>query len=116
MPIGAGSIAARQADAAEIIDPRPFAVGSIAEAYRSFPHIGAVVPAMGYDDLQVRDLEATINASRCDVVVNGSPARLSQLLHVNAPIRNVSYELRETGHPDLVDVLSPWIARWRSEV
>ena len=113
MPIGAGTVAARQAGATTLTDPRPFAVGTIAETFRSFPHIGAVVPAMGYDDAQLRDLEATINASGCDVVVNGSPAQLRHLVKVDIPIRNATYELREIGHPDIADVLAPWIAQWR---
>jgi len=114
MSFGAGTIAARQAGATDLIDPRPFAVGSIADTFRSYPHIGAVVPAMGYGDAQLHDLAATIRATACDVVVNGSPARLGRLVHVDAEIRNASYELREVGHPDIADVLTPWIARWRS--
>jgi predicted GTPase len=113
MSIGAGTIAARQAGATDVIDPRPFAVGSIAAIFQSYPHIGAVVPAMGYGDAQRRDLEATIRASGCDVVVNGSPARLGRLVQIDVPIRTASYELREIGHPDIADVLTPWIDRWR---
>jgi predicted GTPase len=114
MSIGAGTIAARQAGATELIDPRAFAVGSIAVTLQSYPHIGAVVPAMGYGAAQLRDLEATIRASGCDVVVNGSPARLGRLLEIGVPVRTASYELREIGHPEIADVLAPWIERWRS--
>lgn len=113
MPFGAGTVAAHHAGAVEFVDPRPVAVGSIAETYRKYPHIGPVLPAMGYGDEQIADLEATIRATGCDVVVNGSPFRLRRVLHPDVPIRDVTYELAETGHPDLTDVLAPWIDRWR---
>ena len=113
MAIGAGTIAARQAGATEPIDPRPFAVGSIAETFRAHPHIGRVIPAMGYGAAQLHDLEATIRATACDVVVNGSPAQLSRLVHLDVAMRNASYELREIGHPNIADVLAPCIERWR---
>jgi len=73
-----------------------------------------VLPAMGYGARQVAELEATIRASRCDVVVNGSPFQLSRLFDAGVPIRDVSYELAEVGTPDLSAVLAPWIERWRS--
>lgn len=113
MPFGAGTVAAHHAGAVEFVDPRPVAVGSLADTYRKYPHIGPVLPAMGYGDQQVADLEATIRASGCEVVVNGSPFRLSRLLDPGVPIRDVTYELAEIGHPDLADVLAPWIERWR---
>ena len=113
MPFGAGTVAAQHAGVTEFVDPRPVAVGSIADTYRKYPHIGPVLPAMGYGDAQLADLSATIAASGCDVVVNGSPFALSRLLHLDIPIRDATYELREIGRPDLADVLAPWIQRWR---
>jgi len=114
MPFGAGSVAAHHAGVTEFVDPRPVAVGSLADTYRKYPHIGPVLPAMGYGDAQLADLSATIEAADCDVVVNGSPFALSRLLRLDVPIRDVTYTLSEVGHPDLADVLAPWIARWRS--
>jgi predicted GTPase len=112
MPFGAGTVAAHHAGATEFVDPRPVAVGSLAETYRKYPHIGPVLPAMGYGAAQLADLTATIVASGCEVVVNGSPFALSRVLHVDVPIRDATYTLSEIGHPDLADVLAPWIARW----
>ncbi len=114
MPFGAGTVAAHHAGVTEFVDPRPVAVGSLAETYRKYPHIGPVLPAMGYGDAQLADLAATIAASGCEVVVNGSPFALSRVLHLDVPIRDARYTLSEIGHPDLADVLAPWIARWQS--
>jgi len=114
MPFGAGTVAAHHAGVTDFVDPRPVAVGSLAATYRKYPHIGPVLPAMGYGAEQLADLTATILASGCEVVVNGSPFALSRLLHLDVPIRDATYTLSEVGHPDLADVLAPWIARWRS--
>jgi predicted GTPase len=114
MPYGAGTVAAHHAGVVDFVDPRAVAVGSIAETYASYPHIGPVLPAMGYGARQVTDLEATIRASKCDVVVNGSPFQLARLFDPGVPIRDVTYELVEIGTPDLAEALGPWIARWRS--
>jgi predicted GTPase len=113
MPFGAGTVAAHHAGVVEFVDPRPVAVGSIAETYARYPHIGPVLPAMGYGARQVADLEATIRASKCDVVVNGSPFQLARLFDPGVPIRDVAYELAEVGSPDLGTVLAPCIERWR---
>ncbi|MGB8861935.1 MAG: cyclic 2,3-diphosphoglycerate synthase [Ilumatobacteraceae bacterium] len=113
MPFGAGTVAAHHAGVTEFVDPRPVAVGSLAETYRKYPHIGPVLPAMGYGDAQLADLAATITASGCEVVVNGSPFAFARLLHLDVPIRDATYTLSEMGHPDLADVLAPWIARWQ---
>ncbi|CAB4363525.1 MAG: GTPase [Actinobacteria bacterium] len=113
MPFGAGTVAAHHAGASEFVDPRPVAVGTIADTYRKYPHIGPVLPAMGYGDAQLADLTATIRASRCDVVVNGSPFALSRLLHIDVPIRDATYSLQEVDSPGLSEILSPWIDRWR---
>ncbi len=114
MPFGAGTVAAHHAGVTEFVDPRPTAVGSLAETYRKYPHIGPVLPAMGYGDAQLADLTATIVASGCDVVVNGSPFAFARLLHLVVPIRDATYTLSEVGRPDLAEVLAPWIARWKS--
>jgi predicted GTPase len=113
MRYGAGTVAAEQAGAV-VVDPRPYAVGSIADTFATYPDIGAVLPAMGYGAAQLADLEATIEATPCDVVVAGTPVDLAGLVSVRHPIRRVTYELREVGTPTLVDVLGPLAARWRS--
>ena len=95
MSYGAGWFAARQAGAAEIVDAKPYAVGSIRETYEKFPNAGAILPAMGYGEAQVRDLEATINATPADVVVEGTPIDLRRIIKVNKPIAKVTYELEE---------------------
>lgn len=114
MAFGAGTVAARKAGASEIIDPRPWAVGSIADVYERFEHIGHVLPAMGYGDEQLRELEATINAVPCDVVVTGTPIDLGRLIKSRHPILHATYELRELGRPNLEDALAPIIDRVES--
>ncbi len=100
-----GYIAAKKFGAAAMVDPRPFAVGTIKDTYEQYPHIGALLPAMGYSPQQVRDLEATINASDADVVVAGTPIDLSRIIKVNKPIVRISYELQEIGQPTLDQLL-----------
>jgi predicted GTPase len=111
MPFGAGLVAARREGAARIVDPRPAAVGSIAETFARWPQLTNVLPAMGYSETQLRDLEQTINAIDCDVVVTGTPIDLGRLIDSRHPIRHVRYELREVGQPTLEDVLAPVIAQ-----
>ena len=110
MPYGAGTVAARQAGAASFVDPRPSAVGSIAETFRACPSIGLVLPAMGYGDRQIQELRATIDAADCDVVVAGTPIDLRRVVHTTRPVRQARYELLELGHPTLADVLAPVLA------
>lgn len=107
MEYGAGSVAARQEGAAELVDPRPFAQGSIATVFASYPHLGRVLPAMGYSAQMLLDLEATIEAAKADVVVAGTPIDLARLLETSSPIRRARYELREVGRPTLADALAP---------
>jgi predicted GTPase len=95
MSYGAGWLAARQAEAAEIVDARPYAVGSIRDTYEKYPNAARILPAMGYGDEQVRELEETINATPADVVVEGTPIDLRRIIEVNKPIANVTYELEE---------------------
>ena len=96
MQYGAGWFAARDAHAAEIVDCRPYAVGSIRETYARYPNSAAILPAMGYGDAQIRDLEATIAATPADVVVEGTPIDLRRVLKIDKPIAEVTYELEET--------------------
>ena len=105
MAYGAGYVAARRFGAAEIVDPRPFAVGSIAATYVKYPKTGTILPAMGYGEAQTRDLEATINASDVDLVVIGTPIDLTRIIKINKPFQRVRYELQEIGQPTLKDLL-----------
>jgi predicted GTPase len=105
MAYGAGTIAAKRLKAAELLDPRPYAVGSIKAAFKKYPHLGALLPAMGYGEEQIRELQETINATPCDVVVIGTPVDLRQVLNMDKPAVRVTYELQELGKPDLEDIL-----------
>jgi predicted GTPase len=115
MPFGAGTVAAQEGEAARLVDPRPYAVGSIAETLRTHTHIGPVLPAMGYSDDQLRELEATINAAECDVVVTGTPIDLGRLIRSRHPIRHATYELMELGDPTLAELLGPLTAQARRD-
>jgi predicted GTPase len=107
MTYGAGIVAARRFGAAEIIDPRPYAVGSIVETFERYPDTGPLLPAMGYGRQQISDLEATINATPCDVVIAATPIDLRRVLHhLDHPMERVRYELQEIGRPTLTDVLT----------
>jgi predicted GTPase len=116
MPFGAGLVAARNAGAGTIVDPRPYAVGSIKETLDKWPQLTSVLPAMGYDDAQLKELEETINAADCDVVVTGTPIDLGRLITSKHPIRHVRYELEEVGAPTLTEVLEPILADKRALV
>ncbi len=105
MKYGAGMVAARQLGAAEFIDPRPYATGEIKATFEKYPNIGTLLPAMGYSEQQLKDLEATINASKADVVVIGTPMDLRRIIKVKLPAVQVRYDLQEIGHPTLEDVL-----------
>jgi predicted GTPase len=107
MRFGAGTVLARKYGAAEIVDPRPFAIGSIATTYNTYPAIGRLLPAMGYGDAQIRELEATIARVPCDVVIVGTPIDLSRLVAIEKPVVRARYELQEIGKPDLADALAP---------
>ena len=99
MSYGAGFIAAGQYGAAKIVDPRPYALGAIAEAYRLYPHIGPVLPAMGYSVDQINDLEHTINRADCDLVIFATPIQLTRVLSLNKPALRVRYEYKDHGEP-----------------
>ena len=109
MKFGAGTVAAEKFGAAEIIDPRPWIEGTIADTFKKYPAIGKVLPAMGYGGQQVKDLEATINAVDCDVVVIGTPIDLRRIISIDKPSVRVTYDLAEIGSPDLADVLKPFL-------
>ena len=111
MKYGAGMIAARQFQAAEIVDPRPWVSGEIAETFAKYPGIGALLPAMGYGDKQMKDLERTINAVEADAVVIGTPIDLGRLLKIQKPAVRVRYELEEIGAPKLDGILDEFIER-----
>ncbi len=105
MAYGAGWLAAQKFGAAEIVDPRPYAVGSIRETFRKYYHLSEILPAMGYGDQQVKELEDTINAVDCDVVVIGTPIDLTRVVKIEKPSVRVRYDLQEIGMPTLEDVL-----------
>ena len=109
MSYGAGYVAAKKFGASEIIDPRPFAVGSIVETYRKYTHIGSILPAMGYGEKQIKELEETINGSDAELVIIGTPIDLGRVTKLNKPYVRVRYELQEIGKPDLEDVLSEFL-------
>ena len=115
MAYGAGVIAANAFGAAELVDPRPWAKGSIRNVYAQFPQIGRLLPAMGYGEEQVRELEATINAADCDAVVVGTPINLTRVLRLNKPAVRVQYRLQEIGETTLESVLKKiqWNADFR---
>ncbi len=106
MAYGAGWVAARRYGAAEIIDPRPWAVGSIARTFEKYPNTGPVLPAMGYGAEQTAELQQTIDATPADLVVIGTPIDLRRLIDIDKPSVRVRYELQEIGHPTLSDVLA----------
>jgi predicted GTPase len=105
MTFGAGIVAAQKYGAAKIVDPRPYAVGSIKKTFLKYSHLDKVLPAMGYGHKQVRELAATINKIDCDLVVSGTPIDLNRVLTSNKKILRVRYELQEIGSPNLEDVL-----------
>lgn len=109
MPFGAGTVAARRAGAGRIVDPRPHAVGSLAVLFESYPALGAVLPAMGYGDEQLAELEETIQAVPCDVVVTGTPIDLGRIIQPGHPIRHAAYRSVEVEEGSLASVLAPII-------
>jgi predicted GTPase len=106
MMFGAGVIAAEKYGALSMVDPRPFAAGSIKETFEKYPHIGKVLPAMGYGDEQVHDLEATINAADCDVVAFATPVDLTKIVSIKKPTVRVRYGYGDAGEPTLESIIS----------
>lgn len=111
MAYGAGWVAARRFGAGEIVDPHSFAVGSIHDTYVKYPKVGAILPAMGYGDAMVKDLEKTINKADVDLVISATPIDLTRIIKVNKPMQRVRYELQEIGKPNLEDILKAKFAK-----
>jgi predicted GTPase len=106
MTYGAAVLAAKQHGAAELIDPRPWAVGSIAETFERYPNVGSLLPAMGYGREQMKDLRKTIQRSDAELVLIGTPIDLRRLIDLDKPALRVTYKLQEVGEPTLKDVLA----------
>jgi predicted GTPase len=115
MPYGAGVVAARQCGAAELVDPRPYAVGSIRGTYEHYPHLTSLLPAMGYNTIQRHELEETINRVPCDLVLVATPIDLGHLIKLNKPSLRVTYEVEDSTHPGLAEILARF-ARERAGV
>ncbi|MCK5535320.1 MAG: hypothetical protein KAI79_00760, partial [Bacteroidales bacterium] len=113
MKLGAGTVAAKKFGAKEIIDPRPFATGKLAETFKIYPNIGVLLPAMGYSKEQLKDLETTINNSDCDSVIIGTPIDLSRVIDIKKPYTRVYYDLQEIGEPSLKGILGDFLAKFK---
>ncbi|NLO51110.1 MAG: GTPase [Bacteroidales bacterium] len=111
MKIGAGTVAARKFGAAEMIDPRPYTVGKLSETFEIYPNIGTLLPAMGYSEEQLKDLETTINNTECDSVVIGTPIDLNRLIKIKKPNTRVHYDLQEIGQPDLKEIIDAFVEK-----
>ena len=112
MKIGAGTVAALKCGAGELVDPRQYAVGRLKETYETYPNIGTLLPAMGYGKQQIKDLEATIEATPCDVVVVATPIDLNRIVKINKPNVKVGYDLQEIGTPTLEGPIKEFIAKY----
>lgn len=113
MKLGAGTVAARKFGAAEVVDPRPFVVGKLAETFEIYPNIGVLLPAMGYSDQQLKDLETSINNTECDAVVIGTPIDLQRIVKIDKPSTRVYYDLQEIGQPSLEGILNDFVAEFK---
>ena len=111
MKIGAGTVAARKFGASEIIDPRPYTVGRLKDTFKTYPNIGALLPAMGYGDEQIKDLEKTINNTDCDSVIIGTPIDLNRVVKIKKPNTRVYYDLDEIGKPDMEEMIDEFIQK-----
>ena len=109
MKYGSGAVAAQRYGAKELVDPRPYTVGSITEAFKRFPNIGPLLPAMGYGEKQLEELEATIKKVDCDAVVIGTPIDLNRVIDIGKPNTRVYYELQEIGTPNLDEIVSRFV-------
>jgi predicted GTPase len=112
MKIGAGVVAAQKFGAAEMVDPRPYIVGRLCETFETYPEIGCVLPAMGYGEQQLKDLEATINATECDAVIIGTPIDLNRIIKIDKPNTRVYYNLQEIGRPNFDMVLDDFVKKY----
>ena len=111
MKIGAGVVAARRFGAKELVDPRPFVVGKLAETFKTYPNIGTLLPAMGYGDQQIADLEKSINNTDCDTVVIATPIDLTRIVKINKPYVKVDYDLQEIGNPNLSNIVCDFLKK-----
>lgn len=111
MKIGAGTVAAEKFGAVQLVDPRPYLVGKLKETFRIYPDIGMVLPAMGYGEQQLKDLEATINACDCDAVVIGTPIDLTRVIKINKPSTRVFYDLQSIGTPSFEEVVGEFLMK-----
>ena len=111
MKIGAGTVAAKKYGAAELVDPRPFTVGKLSETFKIYPNIGKLLPAMGYSEQQLKDLEETINKTDCDSVIIGTPIDLSRIIKIDKPKTRVYYDLQEIGYPNLRQVIHNFVEK-----
>jgi predicted GTPase len=109
MKIGAGTVAAKMFGAAGFVDPRPYTVGKLKDTFATYPEIGVLLPAMGYGEQQLKDLETTINNTDCDAVIIGTPIDLSRVININKPYTRVHYELSEIGTPNLDQILEDFM-------
>jgi len=113
MKIGAGVVAARKFGASELVDPRPYTVGKLSETFRIYPNIGTLLPAMGYGDEQLKDLEKTINNTDCDSVIIATPIDLNRIIKIKKPNTRVYYDLQEIGYPDLEQVIDDFVKKFK---
>ena len=111
MKIGAGTLAAEKFGAADVVDPRPYLVGQLKDAFVTYPDIGTLLPAMGYGDGQLHDLEATINQCECEIVIIGTPIDLNRVININKPSTRVYYDLQSIGRPSLEDVIERFLLK-----
>ena len=111
MKIGAGTVAARKFGASEEIDARPYLVGKLKETFDIYPNIGCILPAMGYSDQQLKDLEATINGCDCDSVIIGTPIDLNRIINIKKPTTRVYYDLEEIGYPKLSHIINQFVKK-----
>jgi predicted GTPase len=111
MAIGAGYIAAKNAGA-KIVDPKPYLMGTMKEVFEGFPHITEIIPAMGYSDEQIEDMEKTLNLAKCDIILNGSPIDLEKMVKVNKPIVTVRYDIEAVKSPTIEEILDDFIKKF----
>ena len=111
MKIGAGVVAAQKFGAAELVDPRPYTVGKLSETFEIYPSIGTLLPAMGYGEEQLKDLETTINNTKCDAVVIGTPIDLNRIINIKKPNTRVYYDLQEIGYPNLEEMIEEFVSK-----
>lgn len=113
MTIGAGTVAAERLGVKELVDPRPFSVGTLIDTFEKYVHLGNVLPAMGYGKQQLNDLEQTINQTDCDAVIIGTPIDLSRVIDINKPYTRVHYDLEEVGSPNLKEILLDFVDKYQ---